>query len=167
MIYLNEKFIYESIGIIRTPFKEVDGMPIQSSFSNTKGKIVLDSKYADALLGLDGFSHLYLLYLFHRAKDLQLHVKPFLSEKKLGVFSVRAPNRPNPIGISIVRLISIDINGELVEIAIEGVDMLDQTPLLDIKPYINEFDAFIDTKNGWYDKRELKRTKSDKRFIKE
>ncbi|MHA1542327.1 MAG: tRNA (N6-threonylcarbamoyladenosine(37)-N6)-methyltransferase TrmO [Candidatus Hodarchaeales archaeon] len=137
---------YKIIGLIRTPFLENKGIPIQTCYSSTEGWIELFPRYIEGLADLDGFSHLILLYHFHKARDVQMEVIPFLDEKKRGIFSTRAPVRPNPIGISIVELISIDPSLNVLKI--KGVDMLDSTPLLDIKPYIPLFDQY-EAKTGW------------------
>jgi tRNA-Thr(GGU) m(6)t(6)A37 methyltransferase TsaA len=137
---------FKSIGIIHTPFKKMEGMPIQSKGSTgTKGSIVLKKEFVEGLLDLEKFSHLYLLYHFHKSKGFDLKVIPFLDNIPHGIFATRAPKRPNPIGISVVRLISIKDN--ILEI--ENVDMLDGTPLLDIKPYISQFDIHAIEKDGW------------------
>lgn len=137
---------FKSIGIIHTPFRNIEGMPIQSKGSKgKKGTVVLKKEYAGGLLDLDKFSHIYLIYIFHKSKGFDLHVVPFLDNKPHGIFATRAPKRPNPIGISVVRLICIKDN--ILEI--ENVDMLDGTPLLDIKPYISHFDIHAVEKNGW------------------
>ena len=138
--------ILTSIGTIHTPFKRKEGMPIQTTGSaGTKGNIILKRKYAEGLLDLDKFSHIYLVYCFHKSRGYNLQVIPFLDDKPHGVFATRAPKRPNPIGISVVRLISIEDN----RLEIENVDMLDGTPLLDIKPYIPEFDIHLSARSGW------------------
>lgn len=137
---------YRTIGLIRTPFKEKQGVPIQSCYSSVEGWIELLPQYGEGLSDLDGFSHLILLYHFHKVKKVQLKVIPFLDKKKRGIFSTRAPIRPNPIGISIVELLSIDLNNYTLKI--RGVDIIDSTPLLDIKPYIPFFDQ-RDAKTGW------------------
>lgn len=162
-----EKIIhYKPIGTILTPFTQTKGMPIQSSFSKERGTVILKKQFLEGVKGLKEFSHIILLYHFHHAKKEQLLVKPFLSEQELGIFAIRAPNRPNSIGISVVRLIEIINKKKSVELIVEGVDMLDQTPLLDIKPYIKEFDSFPKAICGWYDKREIKETNADDRFSK-
>jgi tRNA-Thr(GGU) m(6)t(6)A37 methyltransferase TsaA len=160
------KITYQPIGYIVTPYNDPRGMPIQSTFSNTMGKALLAKKYAPATRGLEDFSHIYLIYHFHRAKKPELQLKPFLSNKKLGLFSIRAPNRPNSIGFSIVRLKEIIITEEWVEIHFEGADMLNNTPLLDIKPYFSVFDIVKNSKDGWYVTREFHRRNSDHRFTK-
>ncbi len=154
---------YTSIGTIHTPQKTKEGMPIQSvGAEGTKGNIKLKKKYMEGLLDLDGFSHIYLIYHFHKSKDFKLKVMPFLDDKLHGIFSTRAPQRPNSIGISVVKLISIKDN--ILEI--ENVDMIDGTPLLDIKPYISEFDIHDIERSGWIKKKtnKLNEIKSDDRF---
>jgi tRNA-Thr(GGU) m(6)t(6)A37 methyltransferase TsaA len=137
---------FKSIGTIHTPFTKKEGMPIQSSGSKgIKGTIELKREYVDGLYDLEKFSHIYLIFHFHKSKGYNLQVTPFLDNKPHGVFATRAPRRPNSIGISVVKLISIKDN--ILEI--ENVDMLDGTPLLDIKPYIAQFDIHNIEKNGW------------------
>ena len=138
--------LFKSIGTIHTPFNRKEGMPIQSSGSKgIKGTIELKKEYVDGLFDLEKFSHIYLIYHFHKSKGFNLQVIPFLDDKPHGVFATRAPRRPNSIGISVVKLISI--NDNIIEI--ENVDMLDGTPLLDIKPYIPQFDIHNIEKSGW------------------
>ena len=167
LIQMKKAITYREIGVIRTPFVKSKGMPIQAQFSNEKGKIILSKKYQEALKGLEGFSHIILLYHFHKTKESKLIVKPFLSEEKQGIFAVRAPNRPNSIGFSIVELLEIIEKENEIEILINKVDMLDNTPLLDIKPYMKEFDSFPNAKCGWYDNRSIKHTQADDRFSKQ
>jgi tRNA-Thr(GGU) m(6)t(6)A37 methyltransferase TsaA len=143
------KVRFKSIGTIHTPHKTKDGIPIQSKYAKgIKGTIKLKKKYISGLLDLDGFSHIYLIYYFHKSEGYKLQVIPFLDKLVHGVFSTRAPRRPNAIGISVVKLISI--NDNMLEI--ENVEMLDGTPLLDIKPYIPEFDNYKVEKRGWFSK---------------
>jgi len=154
---------FTSIGTIHTPHKIKEGMPIQSSGAKgVKGTIKLKMRYVKGLLDLDGFSHIYLIYHFHKSIGFKLQVMPFLDDKLHGVFSTRAPKRPNSIGLSVVKLISIKDN--ILEI--ENVDMIDGTPLLDIKPYISEFDIHDIEKGGWIEKKtgNLGEVKSDDRF---
>ena len=158
---MNLKF--EPIGIIYTPFKTKEGMPIQSGGAKgIKGQIKLMDEFIPGLTDLEGFSHIILIYYFHKSVGYDLQTIPFLDDQKHGVFATRAPKRPNPIGISVVRLINIDKN----IINVENVDMLDETPLLDIKPYIPDFDIHLTEKNGWIKNRtdKLNKIKSDKRF---
>lgn len=155
---------YQPIGVIHTPFETKEGMPIQpAGAAGVKGTIDLNKKFAEGLLDLEGFSHLILLYHFHKSRGFELQVKPFLDQNTHGVFATRAPKRPNPIGFSIVKLIHIE--GNILEI--ENVDMLDGTPLLDIKPFIPAFDFYATDKTGWMNHpiENLKNIKSDNRFL--
>ena len=154
---------FKAIGTIHTPFKRKEGMPIQSSGSKgIKGTIELKREYIDGLFDLEKFSHIYLIYYFHKSKGLDLQVIPFLDDKPHGVFATRAPRRPNSIGISVVKLINIKDN--ILEI--ENVDMLDGTLLLDIKPYIAQFDIHNIEKSGWINNKTgyPNETTSDDRF---
>ncbi len=155
---------FSPIGTIHTPFSTLDGMPIQSSGAeDVQGTIILDPQYEEGLLDLDGFSHIILLYHFHRSEGYRLSVTPFLDTVKRGLFSTRAPRRPNPIGLSIVMLVQID--GPTLHV--QGVDVLDGTPLLDIKPWVPEFDVRKNSRAGWFDQRrqDSRFTKSDRRFV--
>jgi tRNA-Thr(GGU) m(6)t(6)A37 methyltransferase TsaA len=138
---------YQPIGLLRTPFKPTTEMPIQPTGARgVPGHIELRPELAEGLNDLTGFSHIIVLYHFHRSCKVRLAVTPFLDEYPHGVFATRAPSRPNSIGLSVLRLNGID--GVILEV--EDVDMLDETPLLDIKPYVPEFDrpcGVIET--GW------------------
>jgi tRNA-Thr(GGU) m(6)t(6)A37 methyltransferase TsaA len=165
VVKLENKKIFEFnyIGIINTPFIKLEDMPIQPKGSKSIGTITLFDEYIQGLECIKEFSHLILLYLLHQVKEMKLKVKPFLDSKQRGIFSTRAPVRPNPIGLSIVRL--IDVKGNVL--SVENVDMLDGTPLLDIKPYVPKFDIFPEANNGWLlEDVELKNVKSDFRFLK-
>lgn len=154
---------FESIGLIRTPFTSLEGMPIQpKAATGIKGKVILDKAFESGLADLEGFSHIILIYYLHKSDGFELKVIPFLDTTPRGIFSTRAPKRPNAIGMSVVRLTSIEEN----TLFIENVDMLDGTPLLDIKPYVPEFDTHEADKRGWVgDKtKDLSKIKSDKRF---
>lgn len=141
-----EPVTFKSIGIIRTPFTEPQGTPIQPRrSSHAKGKIEIFPEYVPGLADLDGFSHIYLLYHFHLSSSFKLSVIPFLDDKPRGVFATRAPRRPNGIGLSVVRLVGI----EGVSMHIEDVDMIDGTPLMDIKPFVPEFEEVNDFRIGW------------------
>ena len=156
---------YTPIGIIHSPFKEPRGMPIQSTVAkNIEGRIEIFPEYAKGLKDLDGFSHIILVYHFHLSRFSDLLVKPYMDDEKHGVFATRAPSRPNPIGISVVRLIKIEEN----ILHIRHVDVVDGTPLLDIKPYVPEFDMRDIEKIGWLEKNvhKLSTSKDDGRFIK-
>ena len=142
-------YVMHPIGVIHSPFKVKDQTPIQASRSQAVGEVEVFPEYAPGLQDLDGFSHIILLYVWHEAQGFDLLVKPFLDDQKHGIFATRYPGRPNQIGISIVRLLAVRDN--LLEI--EGADMLDNTPLLDIKPYVPDFDIRTGTRNGWYENR--------------
>lgn len=135
------------IGVIYSPYLVQEGMPIQASRSHAKGYVEVYREFAEGLQDLEGFSHIYLLYVFHESSGYSLLAKPFLDDQLRGLFATRFPYRPNPIGLSVVRLLTLKNN--ILEI--EGVDMLNGTPLLDIKPYVPEFDIRTGTRNGWYD----------------
>ncbi len=154
------------IGIIKTPFKELENMPIQpKGAKSVKGTVEIFAEYADGLLDIDGFSHLILLYQFHKSEKYKLQVMPFLEDVVHGVFATRAPKRPSQIGMSIVKLIKKKDN----VLEIEGVDILDGTPLIDIKPFVPNFDAQENVKVGWLEKHHNKvhNHKSDGRFLNE
>ncbi len=147
------EFNMKPIGVIHTPFKLQEGMPIQSVRSAADGSIEIFPEFQDGLESVDGLSHLILLYVFHKAlNSSELMIKPFLDDTRHGVFSTRWYQRPNPIGLSVVRL--LDVKGGILKI--QNVDMLDGTPLLDIKPYIPEFDHFTVDQIGWYSSRSHK-----------
>lgn len=151
------------IGIIHSPFMELEGMPIQPAGAvGVKGTVEVFEDFHPGLKDLDGFSHIILLYHFHRSSGFNLQVVPFLDSKPRGIFATRAPRRPSPIGLSVVKLDKIE-DGVLY---IENVDILDGTPLLDIKPYVPEFDAQTDVRKGWLENAGIKVSdrKSDDRF---
>ncbi|OGO68613.1 MAG: tRNA (N6-threonylcarbamoyladenosine(37)-N6)-methyltransferase TrmO [Chloroflexi bacterium RBG_19FT_COMBO_62_14] len=139
------------IGVIRSPFTDRRETPIQPSRSKSVGRVEVFPEFAEGLHDLEGFSHLILLYVFHHSEEYSLMVKPFLDDRLRGLFATRHPSRPNPIGLSVVSLLRAD--GTVLEI--EGVDVLDGTPLLDIKPYIPEFDIRANVRAGWYDQRSV------------
>jgi tRNA (adenine37-N6)-methyltransferase len=143
------EFTMTPIGLIHSPFTDKKETPIQSSRSTATGFVEIFSEFADGLEDIEGFSHLILLYVFHQSEGFSLHVRPFLDDQLRGLFATRYPFRPNPIGLSIVRLIKRDGN----RLEIEGADVLDGTPLLDIKPYIPEFDERSEVRTGWYENR--------------
>lgn len=157
--------VYEPIGIIRSPFKEPRGTPIQpAAAAGVKGTVELEPAYVDGLRDLDGFSHIVLVYHFHLSRPASLRVKPFMDDEAHGVFAMRGPSRPNSIGLSIVRLEAIE--GNLLRI--EDVDIVDGTPLLDIKPYVPQFDVPSrgDVRIGWLAKNveKLPSSRDDGRF---
>jgi len=154
---------YRPIGIIHTSFKEVEGTPIQPSGAlGIKGTVEVFTQYSVGLKDLDGFSHIILIYHFHLSKGYSLEARPFMEEKTHGIFAMRAPARPNPIGISVVRLVGI----EGLILHIEDVDIVDGTPLLDIKPYVPDFDWREVERIGWLSEKSkrAREHKSDTRF---
>ena len=157
------KIEYHPIGIIHSPFTELSGMPIQpAGAAGVEGTVEVFPKYNDGLKDLEGFSHIIMLYHFHRNKGFKLHVVPFMDFTPRGVFATRAPKRPNSIGLSVIKLQKIQDN----ILYVENVDILDGTPLLDIKPYIPEFDEQIEVRAGWLEeaRKEVSKRKSDQRF---
>lgn len=157
------KIEFVPIGIIHSPFTKPEGMPIQpAGAAGVKGTVEVFEEFHPGLKDLDGFSHIVLLYHFHRSEGFNLSVVPFMDSQPRGLFATRAPKRPNPIGLSVVQLDKIE-GGVLY---IQSVDILDGTPLLDIKPYIPEFDPQASVRRGWLEKaRKIVSTKtSDDRF---
>ena len=154
---------YEPIGVIRTPFKTPQGVPIQpSAGQGVRGRVELDIRYAPGLKDLEGFSHVLLLYHFHLSSDCKLQVKPFLDETLRGLFATRAPRRPNPIGLSLVRLERVA--GATLHVL--DVDIVDGTPLLDIKPYVPMFRPADEVRTGWLTGKDqqARQTRADDRF---
>ena len=147
--------IYTPIGIIHSPFTDLSAMPIQPTTKTSgPGRIEIFPEYVEGLQDLDGFSHIILLYHFHEVNDVAevnevtLTVTPFLDSVPRGIFATRAPTRPNPIGLSVVRLLAVQDNTLLVD----DIDILDGAPLLDVKPYVPEFDHRPDARVGWLEK---------------
>jgi tRNA-Thr(GGU) m(6)t(6)A37 methyltransferase TsaA len=137
---------YKPIGVIRSKHIAVQKTPIQPTYAKgCKGRVEIFPEFAEGLCDLDGFSHVYLIYHFHQAGSARLMVKPFLQDVERGVFATRAPCRPNAIGLSVVELVRREGN----VLHLDGVDILDGTPLLDIKPYTARFDCIETTRNGW------------------
>jgi tRNA-Thr(GGU) m(6)t(6)A37 methyltransferase TsaA len=157
------KIEFTPIGIIRSPFNDPENMPIQpAGAAGIKGTVEIFEEYRPGLKDLVGFSHIILLYHFHRSTGFKLQVVPFMDTELRGVFATRAPRRPNPIGLSVVELDKVE-NGVVY---IQNVDILDNTPLLDIKPYVPEFDAQTDIRIGWLKNtsKTVSTRKSDDRF---
>lgn len=145
--------VYKPIGMIHSPFRKPEGMPIQSrAAKGIVGWIEIDEDYVPGLKDLEGFSHIILLYHFHLSKGFDLETTPFLDSARRGVFATRAPRRPNSIGLSVVKLIARENN----VLKIEDVDVVDGTPLLDIKPYNPAFDTVTGAICGWMEGREDK-----------
>jgi tRNA-Thr(GGU) m(6)t(6)A37 methyltransferase TsaA len=155
------KVVYRPIGTVHSPFSEAAGMPIQPSRGRgIRGTVELEPEYAEGLQDLHGFSHAVLLCHLHRSRGFTLKVVPFLDDTPRGVFATRAPRRPNPIGLSVVRLVSIEGN----RITFEGVDLIDGTPVLDIKPYVPELDEREEIRLGWLEEARRREGLSDGRF---
>jgi tRNA-Thr(GGU) m(6)t(6)A37 methyltransferase TsaA len=155
---------FRPIGIISTPFTVPEGTPIQpKAAEGIAGTVKLFPEFSEGLQDLSGFSHIFLIYHFHFCQGFSLLVKPFLDDEKRGVFATRAPARPNPIGLSVVRLDGIEAD----TLHIRDVDMLDGTPLLDIKPFVPEFDTRDQVRIGWLTENleKLKTMKDDGRFL--
>ena len=159
------KITYRSIGIIHSPFKEPKGTPIQpNAAKGIEGMIEVFPQYEEGLKDIEGFSHIILIFHFHLSKAYSLKVKPYMENKLHGLFATRAPARPNPIGLSVVRLTKVERNN----LHIKDIDIVDGTPLLDIKPFIPEFSSEDIIKKGWLEKniRKLPESKDDGRFVK-
>lgn len=142
-------YLMRPIGTIHSPFSDKSQTPIQAARSQAQGQVYVFPEFAEGLEGLEEFSHIYLLYVFHRSEPFTLRVQPFLDDRQHGLFATRYPCRPNPIGLSVVQLAGR--NGNTLDI--KGVDVLDGTPLLDIKPYVPDFDLRVDVRAGWYERR--------------
>lgn len=154
---------FHPIGIIHSPFTDLGDMPIQpKNAASAAGYAEIYAEFVDGLKDLEGFSHLILLYHFHRTSRIDLVITPFMDQESRGIFATRAPTRPNPIGLSVVRLVQID-GGRL---SFANIDILDGTPLLDIKPYVPEFDHYQDARIGWLAaaRAQIRDKKSDDRF---
>ncbi len=155
---------FKPIGIIHTPYTEPKGMPIQpAGASGVKGAVEVFEPYREGLVDLDGFSHVVLLYHLHLSDGYKLRVVPFMDTEERGLFATRAPKRPNPIGLSVVQLDRIE-DGVL---HVQNVDIVDGTPLLDIKPYVPEFDSPTDFRTGWLEeaRKKVSDRRADDRFI--
>jgi len=162
-ISTNGEIHYHSIGVIHSPFQQTKGMPIQlAGAADKQGSVEIFPHYATGLKDLEGFSHVILLYHFHQAGAAQLTVTPYMDNRPRGVFATRAPSRPNPIGISVVRLVAI----EQQRLQVSNLDIVDGTPLLDIKPYVPEFDCYAAERIGWLSRYQgqVADANSDERF---
>jgi tRNA-Thr(GGU) m(6)t(6)A37 methyltransferase TsaA len=160
---VGEAVTFRPIGIVRTPFATHEGMPIQTvAARGVRGRIELDPAFAAGLADLEGFSHLHLITHLHRTGPPSLRVTPYLDTGERGVFATRSPRRPNAIGLSLVRLVRVD--GTVIEV--EELDLLDGTPLLDIKPYVPPFDDRADARYGWFEQRaqNVHSVRADSRF---
>jgi len=156
---------YKPIGVIHSPFKEPKGTPIQpAGAKGVRGTVEVFPEYAKGLKDINGFSHLILIYHFHLSRRAALEAKPFMDDEKHGIFAIRGPSRPNPIGLSVVRLTKME--GRFLHV--QDIDAVDGTPLLDIKPYVPEFDTREVNKIGWLEKgvHKLPTSKDNGRFVK-
>lgn len=154
---------FTPIGVIHSPFKEQKGTPIQPRFArDARGEVHVNHEYVEALADLDGFERIWLLFHIHRAGTWRPKVIPYRDTVERGLFATRSPSRPAPIGLSAVRLLAIAGN----VLTVEGLDMLDGTPLLDVKPYVPSFDAYPDSQAGWFDQSISRSEQADKRFEK-
>lgn len=142
----NMEFRFRPIGILKTPYQSKSGVPIQGAFDpQSEGKAVIFGAYEAGLKDIEGFSHLIIIYVFHRSQGYELVCRPYMEDKLHGVFAIRAPRRPNPVGFTVVRLIKRE--GRVLYLS--EVDMLDGTPILDIKPFCPKFDHRQDVRVGW------------------
>jgi tRNA-Thr(GGU) m(6)t(6)A37 methyltransferase TsaA len=158
---MSSQLKFDPIGVIETPFREPAGTPIQPSRARgARGKVHIDSRFQAGLKDLGGFERVWLIYWFHKASGSSLLVTPFLDTRERGIFATRAPARPSPIGMSVVRLLAV--HGGILDV--EDVDIIDGTPLLDIKPYVPEFDCYPRSRAGWFDETDSKRRVADGRF---
>jgi tRNA-Thr(GGU) m(6)t(6)A37 methyltransferase TsaA len=158
-----KKIEFTPIGIIHTPFESLEGMPIQpAGGAGVRGTAEVFDEYSAGLKDLDGFSHIIILFHLHTSRGFDLHVVPFMDSQLRGLFATRAPRRPNPVGISVVQLDRIEKN----VLHIQNIDILDGTPLLDIKPYVPEFDSPQEIRTGWLEeaRKNVSRRRSDDRF---
>ncbi len=152
---------FRAVGVVRSPHREPRGTPIQPAYaSDVEGEVIVDPAYAEALQDIEGFERIWLFYLLDRARRFEARVIPYRDTQRRGLFATRSPARPNPIGMSAVRLLGRCEN----VLRISGVDILDNTPLLDIKPYVPVFDAFPNAAAGWFDTCGTDRKTADDRF---
>ena len=159
-----EPVTFSPVGVVHSPHKELAGMPVQPpAAAGFTGEIELLPEYAEGLLDIEGFSHLMVFYHLHKGAGPLLSATPFLDTKPHGVFASRIPRRPNPLGFSVVRLLS----REGCVLKIGNVDILDGTPVLDVKPYVAEFDAYPDAASGWFSGKlgGISEKRSDDRFV--
>lgn len=149
------------VGVIHSHYREPGGTPIQAVFGgDVQGEVEVFGEYAEALDDLEGFERIWLIYWLHRARSFRLKVVPYRDTVERGLFATRAPSRPNPVGLSVVRLIGRAGNS----LRVEGLDILDGTPLLDIKPYVPLVDSYPDSRSGWFGAGRENRKVADGRF---
>jgi tRNA (adenine37-N6)-methyltransferase len=155
---------YNAIGYFNTPFKTIKGMPIQPSGAiGVRGSITILPEYLEGLVDLEGFSRVFVLYHLHEISGHELTVMPFLDTEYHGIFATRSPKRPNPVGLSVMALLGVEGNTLLLE----NVDVLDATPVIDIKPYVPDFDVWPAERMGWFDGKSSNAIhhRSDERFV--
>lgn len=153
--------VFKPIGVIRSPHEVPAGTPIQSRFGrDSEGQVILDEEWAPALEDVEGFERVWLIYWLHRAGPVRLRVVPYRDDREHGLFATRTPCRPNPIGLSVVEVLRRE--GRVLHV--RGLDVLDETPLLDVKPYVPDFDAYPRSRAGWLDECREDRTHADERF---
>jgi tRNA (adenine37-N6)-methyltransferase len=156
-----QSIAFHSIGTINTPFPEAFGTPIQGVYAQgSEGRVILEESFAPALDDIEGFERLWLIYWMDRVGPYKSRVIPYRDTKEHGLFATRSPSRPNAVGISVVRF----LRREGCVLYVADVDMLDNTPLLDIKPYVPEFDAHPQSRAGWYETAGIDRRQADNRF---
>ena len=160
---MDKKITMIPIGIIHSPYKQTKDMPIQGKFKpGVKAWIELGEKYSTGLKDLDEFSHAIIIYHFHKSEKTEIEGKPFLEDNKHGIFAIRSPHRPNHIGLSVVKIEKIEGN----KLHFSEVDVLDGTPVLDIKPYVKQFDIRDNIVSGWVDKHFQSTDMPDKTILK-
>jgi len=156
--------VFRAIGVIHSPFKQQKGTPIQSALAgDAAGWIDVDPAFAAALRDLQECERIWALYHLDRTADFKPLVTPYLDTAEHGLFATRSPARPNPIGMSVLRLSAIVD----ARIHVMGIDILDGTPLLDIKPYVPDFDAFRPSRAGWFDRVSMNKPEADARFVRD
>ncbi len=151
------------IGVVHSPFKTVENMPVQPSAArDVEAEIEIFEQYKEGLSDIDGFSHIYVVFYLNRVRETRLRVIPFLDTVERGIFATRSPARPNPVGLSLVELVSVNENF----LRIRGIDMLDGSPVIDIKPFVPDFEKHDNVRKGWFEGNTHKAEKilSDTRF---
>jgi len=160
---MSGKITMSPIGIIHSPYKQIKDMPIQGKFKpGIKAWIELKEEYSAGLKDLGDFSHAIIIYYFHKSEKIEIQGKPFLEDNKHGIFAIRSPHRPNHIGLSVIKIEKIEDN----KLHFSEVDVLDGTPVLDIKPYVRHFDARDNVVSGWLDKHFKNTDTPDKTILK-